>query len=99
MSENRTTISTTNLEPNTGNAHLGEEKIKRSDPPYDIHVHSIRKKPGDVDGISAKAAIDGLVKAGILPDDSPKWVQSILFTQEKGKEEKTIIELKPTKKD
>jgi hypothetical protein len=93
MNENRTTISNANMEPNTGNAPVAEEEAKGSNPPYDIHVHSIRKRLADVDGISAKAAIDGLVKAGILADDSATYVKSIRFTQEKGSEEKTIIEI------
>ena len=29
---------------------------------------------------SVKAAIDGLVDAGVLEDDSPKYVKSLLFT-------------------
>ena len=73
---------------------MGAEKVKGPGPPYDITVHSIRKYPVDIDGISAKAAIDGLVKAKILGDDSAKWVKKISFTQEKGTEEKTIITLK-----
>jgi hypothetical protein len=59
--------------------------------PVRIHVHSIRGRLADSDGISGKAAIDGLVKGGILADDSPKEVSNVSFSQEKNKEEKTII--------
>lgn len=73
---------------------MAEEKNKRQDSRYDITVHSVRKRLGDVDGTSAKAAIDGLVKGGILPDDCAKYVKSIKYTQEKCKkeeQERTII--------
>ena len=54
-------------------------------------MHSVRKRLTDIDGLSAKAAIDGLIKSGILVDDSTKYIQTISFSQEKGKEEKTIL--------
>ncbi len=58
-----------------------------------IHIHSVRKYLTDPDGVSSKAAIDGLVVAGILPDDSAKYVEKVSYTQEKGKVEETIITL------
>lgn len=91
MNENRTTVSTADLEPNTGNAPMAAKEVARPDPPYDLHVHSVRKRLADIDGISAKAAIDGLVKAGIIGDDSAKWIRKISYSQEKGAKEKTII--------
>ena len=69
----------------------------RSSSQYDVHVHSIRKRLADIDGISAKAAIDGIVKSGLLEDDSAKQIRQIKFTQEKckkGEEEKTILNFK-----
>ena len=62
--------------------------------PVEILIHSYRKRLCDVDGISAKAAIDGLVKCGILKDDTPKYVEEVRFKQTKIKspaEEKTEI--------
>ena len=58
---------------------------------HDVHIHSIRKRLADPDGVSAKAVIDGLVHAGILIDDSAKEIGKVSYTQEKGKEEKTLI--------
>ena len=60
---------------------------------FSLHIHSIRKRLADPDGISAKAAIDGIVKAGLLEDDSTKEIKEIIYSQEKGDEEKTIITL------
>ena len=67
--------------------------MSRFDTPVNIRVHSIRKRIVDPDGISAKAAIDGIVHTGILIDDTAKEIDQITYTQEKGKEEETIIVL------
>jgi len=91
VNEDNTSIPTTNLEQNPSNAPLGKEETEGEDSPVSIHVHSIRKRLTDADGISAKAAIDGLVNAGVLPDDSPKYVKQVTYSQEKGKQEETII--------
>ena len=48
----------------------------------------------DSDGASAKYAIDGLVLAGILVDDSPEYVENVSKSQEKvakNEPEETII--------
>jgi len=37
----------------------------------------------DCDGISAKAAIDGIVKAGILRADTAQAIKEITYSQEK----------------
>ena len=79
------------MEQNTSNESLGAQKAARLTAPHDLHVHSIRKRLADSDGISAKAVIDGLIKAGVLIDDSPKYIKEISFSQEKGKKEKTIL--------
>lgn len=62
---------------------------------YCLHIHSKRSRLTDPDGVSAKAAIDGLVGAGLLPDDSPKYVAQVTFSQEKvaKSEEETVIEI------
>jgi len=58
-----------------------------------IHIHSKRKRLTDADGVSAKAAIDGAVHGGLLQDDSPQFVQEVSYSQEKAKEEETIMEV------
>ena len=80
-----------NLEPDTGHGALGAKKVKRLLAPVCITVHSLRRRLADSDGISAKACIDGLVKAGLLVDDSPTEVKEVRFSQEKAEVEKTII--------
>lgn len=62
-------------------------------PKYSINVHSKRRRRVDPDGLSAKAAIDGLVLGGILSDDSAAEIAEVTFTQETSEVEETIIEI------
>lgn len=62
-----------------------------------LHVHSVRHRLADSDGISAKAVIDGLVHAGVLPTDSAKVIKQVTYSQEKGDPEETIITITPEK--
>ena len=80
-----------NVERSFSNESLEKKKSKRLNTPVCIHIHSVRKRLADADGISGKAAIDGIVKAGLLPDDKPEFVQEVSYSQEKGNEEYTEI--------
>ena len=71
--------------------------------PVSITFIHYRHRLADPDGISCKAAIDGLVACGILADDSAKEVLEIKQRQVKivaSQEEKTeiIIETEPKPK-
>jgi len=79
------------MEQTVSDAPLAKEETERFNTPVSIHVHSIRKRLTDADGISAKAVIDGIVLSGLLPDDSPKYVKQVSYSQEKGTPEETII--------
>ena len=59
--------------------------------PVTITITSYRKRLCDADGISGKAAIDGIVAAGLLPDDSPEYVSEVRYRQIKSSVEKTVI--------
>ena len=94
--ENRPAVSPRHLEPAPSHEPVGTEKISRLDSPCRIHVVSYRHRLADADGISAKAAIDGLIHAGILRDDSPEFVKEVSYSQVKvsGKEmERTEIQI------
>ena len=91
---NNFTVQDANMEPIISTESLAKKKSKGLDTRFYIHIHSKRNRQCDPDGVSAKAAIDGIVKAGILPDDSAKFVKKVSFTQEKCSsitEEETII--------
>lgn len=91
--EDSLTVSLAHVEQTFRNEALEQEEIATLHPPVRIHIHSKRKRFVDADGISAKAAIDGLVHAGILPDDSASYVHEVSYSQEKSTEEETIIEI------
>lgn len=81
-----------NLEPCSCNAPLGAEAITRHDSPCRIVIHSLRNRLADPDGISGKAVVDGIVHAGILPDDTTKQISEVAYSQQKTKgPEKTVV--------
>lgn len=85
------TNTTTNVEQAFGNEPMGKKACPRLNPPCRCHIHSIRKRLADSDGVSGKACIDGIVLAGILPDDSPQYIKEVSYSQEQAGEESTII--------
>jgi hypothetical protein len=48
-----------------------------------IHIESIRHRLTDTDGVSGKAAIDGLVLCGILQGDRAEDVAQVTYSQRK----------------
>lgn len=90
-SDNRPAVSAPDVESDSQHgstaAHVDQEVHSR----VCIHVHSKRRRLADPDGISAKAAIDGLVKAGVLRDDSAKYIEAVTFSQQCAEVEETII--------
>ena len=98
MSEgnDRAGLPAAKLEPTTGNALLRAQEVPRFNTPVNIHVTSYRKRKHDPDGISAKAALDGIVALGILHDDSTNEIKKISYESviaKKGEPEKTLIEI------
>ena len=93
--ENQIAGSSSDMEPNPANAPYAAQDIARlaAQCGVCIHIHSRRKRLCDADGISGKAVIDGLVHAGILPNDSPEFVKAVSYSQEKADTEETIIEI------
>ena len=88
-------VPLTNVESDTSDGRaLAKKETPRFLAPVNILVHSFRRRLADSDGISAKAVIDGIVKEGILVDDSARWVTEVRYKQTKIKapeQEKTII--------
>ena len=93
---NKTPLPSADVEQNPSYERMGKKKTKGLDTRVNIHVISHRKAKHDPDGVSAKAAIDGLVKAGILTDDSTNEVKKVSFESiicAKYEEEKTEIQI------
>jgi len=92
----RAALPSANVEQNFSDEPVAKEKAAGLDSRVNIHVISYRARNHDPDGISAKAAIDGLVRIGILQDDSAKEVKKVSFESficEKGEPEKTVIHI------
>lgn len=88
---NTATFSLSDLESYISNGDMAKEKITPFSSPVSIHIHSKRKRLVDIDGISAKAIIDGIVHSGLLVDDSPAYVKEVSYSQETSSEEETIV--------
>jgi hypothetical protein len=91
---NRNTSAATDLEQGTVDATLRANEAPRILAPCRINFHSVRHRLADIDGLSGKAVLDGIVLAGILSDDSPKFVKEVSHSQTKGNKaeaEKTIV--------
>ena len=97
MNENNTidfTSPDAHLESHLRDAALSADRTQTEDTRVDIHVRSFRRLKHDPDGVSVKAAIDGIVGAGILTGDSSKQVKKVTFESfTGGKEEITIIDI------
>ena len=81
------------MEQNISDAAVDEEETKGFSSLVNIRVVSYRRRKHDTDGVSVKAVLDGIVRRGILADDSSEQIKSITFESIKSKEEKTIIEI------
>jgi len=66
-------------------------QVRRFDSQVRISFYHTRKRLADIDGLSGKAAIDGLVAAGVLADDTPQQVAEVRHYQTKGSPEETRI--------
>jgi hypothetical protein len=91
---NNDSRKTTNLESVAGNESLATCGRAAFDSLVSIRIDSYRVRLADVDGISGKAVIDGLVLAKVIADDTTKEVKEVLFSQTKVKnksEEKVIV--------
>ena len=62
---------------------MEKKKDKRLGKRCSIHIESIRHRLTDTDGVSGKAAIDGLVLCGILRGDRAKDVAQVTYSQRK----------------
>lgn len=90
-------VSAANVESRAGNEPAGPDAVEAINAPVSICVYSRRKRLTDSDGICAKYIIDAIVAAGILIDDSPKYVSETKYRQEKiekNEHEETIVIIK-----
>ena len=91
----KTAVPAADVEQDHSYEPVAKNEITPPDPRFNIIVTSYRKRLHDTDGVSVKFALDGLVRAGILPNDTAQTITSVLFYSKIAKEEKTVIELIP----
>ena len=86
-------IRVANVESNSGNGLEGPNESEKVRTRCRVVVHCYRARSADPDGVSAKWAIDGLVKCGVFKDDSRKYIEEVSFKETKCKklEERTEI--------
>jgi len=92
--KNNITIPIADMEPALRNALAGAETGQGLHSRCSIQIHSKRPRLTDPDGVSAKAAIDGLRASGVLIDDSAKYVKEVSYSQEIGVENETTLTIK-----
>jgi hypothetical protein len=101
ISKNRAAGKDANVERVTGDEPLAARKGAAFDTQVSIRIISYRSTLADPDGISGKAAVDGLIHSGILRNDSHKEVASYRADEQhkvKNKEdERTEIEIEAVK--
>lgn len=91
---NRTSNTSSNLELPTRIKPICKNEGPTFNTPVRINIYSTRIRETDIDGISGKAALDGIVKSGILADDSPDQIESYQIHKPTiSSEEKTVIEI------
>jgi hypothetical protein len=71
------------LEPGSFDEPEEADAAQAFDAPVVIRIHSRRHRLADSDGLCGKWTIDSIVAAGILRDDSARWVKEVRFSQEK----------------
>lgn len=94
--KNRNTDSHADVEPDAGDAPLGAQKVPLFSSPVCVLVTHHRKRLVDTGGASEKWAMDAIVRAGVLKDDSAKYIEDIRHKQikvKKGEQEKTVFEI------
>ena len=85
---------TTDLERAARHEPMGKNAGAAFDSQVSVEITSYRVRLADVDGISGKAALDALVLAGVIANDTTKEVSGVTYPQVKVKtkaEEKTVI--------
>lgn len=86
-------FQTSDVESTPSHESLATEEGTRPDKRCRVHVHSKRRRLCDPDGISIKAALDSLVAAKLLRDDSAKFIKEVSFSQEVSEVEETVIDI------
>lgn len=89
--DNHNPAADAELESDLGDAAFRADEAPRFAAPCRVHFHHVRKRLADLDNLCVKAVIDGLVQAGVFPNDTPQFIAEITHSQSQGDQEKTIV--------
>lgn len=82
------------MESDSCNEPLVSKNVPRFNTPVRVHVNHYRHRLADADGLSIKAALDAIVRADILADDSAEDIKEISESQHKvakSEKERTVF--------
>jgi len=94
-----TSVRATNRKPVRPDDEAREVQNETDSPRFDcinVRIHVTRKRRVDRDATRPKPVIDGIVRGGIIKDDSEDEIKTIRITHETGANEETIITVIPT---
>jgi hypothetical protein len=86
-------VSIADVEPDHGDGPAPKDEAEKVYQRFNIVVHHRSRRLADATGRCHKFAVDGIVRGGLLPDDSPVYLAEIRETFEQRNNEETIIEL------
>lgn len=84
------------VRPNDQAGAVQNEKVSSRFDSVDVRIHVTRKRRVDRDATRCKTVLDGIVRGGVIKDDSEDEVKTVSITHEKGSEESTVIDITPT---
>ena len=91
--DDRPAVSAADAKPARRAKPAAKDEVKEIHPRYRVDVHHRSRRLADATGRSHKAAVDGIVRGGILPDDSPEYLEEIRETRRQGERDETVIEV------
>jgi hypothetical protein len=91
--DDHSAVPAPDAKPDRRNAPAPKNAAKEISPRFSITIHHRSRRLADPTGRSHSAVVNGLVRGGILPDDSPLYVKEIRETYEQRKNEETVIQI------
>lgn len=92
-------VPTAHVERDPGHESPRADEAQEVHPRFRIRIHHRSRRLADATGRSHKAAVDGIVRGGILRDDSPRFLAEIVETYEKAGVDETVITVESIEAD
>jgi hypothetical protein len=92
-SKDHSAVSPADAKPAGRNVVTKSAAVKEVHQRFRVEIHHRSRRLSDPTGRSHKAALDGLVRGGLLGDDSLEWIEEIRETYKQAAVDETIIEI------